>query len=93
MTGKMVVAGRMEKLRSYEEYCYQVAYYLLGEEEEAILAAKSTLLELGQDGGFWRASEDDRQKQVKRRAMMQSLELRRRQGMSDMIPQKSAYIC
>lgn len=92
MAGEKEVSERIEELRGYERECYQTAYYLLGREDDAVLATERTLLELAGDSSFWSASREARREQARRRTVMESLKLKRT-SMPDMVLQKSAYIC
>lgn len=62
-------------LREYENFCYQIAFYLLEQEEFAITAAKQALLELGQDQHFLAESAQRRKARAKRVAIHKSLEV------------------
>jgi hypothetical protein len=63
-------------LKQHEAYCYQVAFYLLENEPQAVRAAERTLLELFQAADFFQASEDLQRKMAKALAIRNSLSAR-----------------
>lgn len=67
----------LEPLRRYECECYRAAYYLLGNENEAMAASRAALLELAADAEFGLLSEADQLKKVKRAASIHSLCIRK----------------
>ncbi|WJH34859.1 hypothetical protein MJA45_21050 [Paenibacillus aurantius] len=64
-------------LRKFEGYCYQIAYYVLEKEQEAVQAARETLLELGTDDSFFEQEEPEQQRRVRVLTMKQSLAARK----------------
>lgn len=67
----------LELLRCYECYCYQTAYYLLGNEADALAAAGAALLELAADPGLGMLSEPEVMRSVRRAVSYQSLYIRK----------------
>ncbi len=67
-------------LRKYESYCYQLAFFLLKDEEDGIQAASQTLIELSQDDEFFLASEMLQRRKVKSLTIKTSLMIRRQWG-------------
>lgn len=65
-------------LRTYEAVCYQVAFYILGEEKQAAEAAKHTLTALYHCVEWFGLPDSCRLAKAKREAMKHSLEYRKR---------------
>ncbi|WP_282939883.1 hypothetical protein [Paenibacillus sp. RC67] len=68
-------------LRQYEDYCYQIAFYMLRNEGQAMEAAQQALTSLYKCHEWFELSESGRLAKVKHAALMQSLESKKR-GMS-----------
>lgn len=66
-----------EILRAYECYCYQIAFYLLGNERDAMAAAKRVLLELSMDEDFANLPDKSKLKRVRDAASIHSLHIRK----------------
>lgn len=71
----MVLNHRGNVLKEYELLCYQVAYYLLQQEEIAVHASLSALTELLYDDGFYTSSADMQKELVKKAVMRHSLQM------------------
>lgn len=69
-----------ELLRSYEEYCYQIAYYLLGNETRALAASKAAMIRIAQDEDFPVLSDSQKRDKVKRAVTIHSIEVKRASG-------------
>ncbi|AEI42088.1 hypothetical protein [Paenibacillus mucilaginosus] len=65
--------AKTEVLKRYEGYAYQVVFYLLQREEDALAAAQEVLLELYGCDEFYRAAPEEQQKRVKAAAMRHAL--------------------
>lgn len=63
-------------LKEHEGYCYQVAYFLLQQEDVAVLATERALLELGRSRCFLSESAEERRHRAKRVAAKHSLRIR-----------------
>ncbi|NOU93874.1 hypothetical protein GC093_11645 [Paenibacillus sp. LMG 31456] len=68
---------KVEFLRQYESYCYQVAFYLLMDGNQAKRAAEQALLALYMQNDWFNASDDVRRAKAKHAALQQALELRK----------------
>lgn len=62
-------------LKEYELFCYRIAFYLLEQEESAIVATKQALMELGRNERFLSESALERRAWAKRVAIKQTLEV------------------
>lgn len=78
MEGNPVQECICHTLKRYEVYCYQVAYYLLGSETEALRAAEDALLALGTDREFLQAEDNLRITRAKAVTITKTLLLRRK---------------
>ncbi|CAG7648997.1 hypothetical protein ACFQI7_27145 [Paenibacillus allorhizosphaerae] len=67
---------KADMLKEHEVYCYQVAYYLLQNEDGARLAAERTLLALYPRCDFYTLPEKERKAAVKAEAVRQSLKVK-----------------
>ncbi|MCS7461767.1 hypothetical protein N0M98_16555 [Paenibacillus doosanensis] len=65
-------------LRTYEEYCYQVTFYMLRDERQALEAAEQTLAALFLCKEWRGLTHSLRMERIKRIAMLQALECRKR---------------
>ncbi|WP_144028111.1 hypothetical protein [Paenibacillus sp. 32352] len=65
-------------LRRYEEYCYQIAFYLLNNEKQASEAAEHALMELYRCREWFDMPDNARQAKAKQAALMQALESKKR---------------
>lgn len=66
-----------DDVRRYECLCYQTAYYLLGNETEALAAARTALLELAGDLRFPEMGEREQRERVRRSVIFHSLQIRK----------------
>jgi hypothetical protein len=66
-----------EMLRGYEVYCYQVAYYLLGNESSALAASKAAMIHIALDEDFMELTDCERRDKVKRAVAIQSIQVKR----------------
>lgn len=64
---------KADVLKQYEVYGYQVAYYLLENEQLAAQAATQALIELSQDEQFFKQPEPCQKQRTKQVFMKQSL--------------------
>lgn len=69
---------RLQVLRSYETYCYQVCHYLLDDEQLATESAKEALLDLFADSRFFTSPTGVRKRMVLKIAASRSLQTYRR---------------
>lgn len=60
-------------LRQYEVYCYQICHYIVQNEQFSSLAAEKALLKIAGDAHFYTDSEETRKKKVKRMSICTSL--------------------
>jgi hypothetical protein len=67
---------QFEFLRTLETYAYQVAYYVLDDEDLAIDATKNALLELSRDGHFFTQSPTTQDVILRKTVMKQSIKAR-----------------
>ncbi|WP_028548885.1 hypothetical protein [Paenibacillus sp. UNC451MF] len=65
-------------LRRYEEYCYQIAFFMLRNEGLAMEATKQTLTALYKCREWFEMTEDGRLAKAKQAALMHSLEAKKR---------------
>ncbi|NBD22807.1 hypothetical protein [Paenibacillus glycinis] len=65
MNGTTALHDTITLLRSVEHYCYQIAYYLLGNERDAAEASKLALLSLSVNPRFADAGTDERRRLAK----------------------------
>ncbi|WP_409344453.1 hypothetical protein [Paenibacillus sp. MBLB4367] len=70
-------SARVSVLKDYECFCYRVAFYLLMEEAEAIVASRKALAELLRDDTFFEETEAVRRHKVKRAATIHALSVKR----------------
>lgn len=77
MTDKSLAAfyERINILKTYEEYCYQVCFYLLDCDNTAVQAAKQALYELFKDGLVYHQENEDIKKIVRKAAIRAALQL------------------
>jgi len=66
---------KINTLRSLETYAYQAAYYLLRDEELALVAAKSALLSLSRDERFYGESQTVQRDMMKKSVIKCSLNI------------------
>ncbi|HJV46918.1 MAG TPA: hypothetical protein VJ824_14465 [Bacillota bacterium] len=64
---------KIEILKKYEIYCYQVTFFLLKKEKTAIEAATYSLFELSQDEEFFLLDDLSQKRRVKSLAMKNSV--------------------
>ncbi|WP_438445944.1 hypothetical protein [Gorillibacterium sp. sgz5001074] len=67
----------LEVLRHYECYCYQAAYYLLGNERDALAAAQAALTELAGGIPLGVLPEPERLLHIRRCVTHHSLHIRK----------------
>lgn len=70
---------KIKVLRKYEFFCYQVAYYLLEKEEDAIQATVNSLLQLSQDNDFFVSPENSQRMKAKIISMKAALSVKQYQ--------------
>ena len=64
---------KIDQLRPVEQLCYQVAYYLLGNEQYAAAASEDALIELFLNPVFAGGSEEEQQRLAKEAAIRSAL--------------------
>ncbi|MBO7743871.1 hypothetical protein I8J29_06670 [Paenibacillus sp. MWE-103] len=69
MNGTTALQDTVSLLRGVEHYCFQVAYYLLGNDLDAAEAGKRALLALARDRRFLDGGEDERKRLAKSAAI------------------------
>lgn len=65
----------LELLRRYEGYGYQTAYYLLGNEADALAAVKAALMELAADHRLASLPEPEQRQHIRRAVSYHALSL------------------
>ncbi|TDF91848.1 hypothetical protein [Paenibacillus piri] len=68
---------KVKLLRRYEDYCYQIAYYLLNDGQQARQAAEQALLALYKQEEWYEMAHAAQKAKVKRLALHKALELRK----------------
>ncbi|MDF2964182.1 MAG: hypothetical protein K0S39_5917 [Paenibacillus sp.] len=68
---------KVELLRQYESYCYQITYFLLKDCHLANKAAEQALLVLYKQDEWFRMPDSARLNKVKQTALLQALGLRK----------------
>ncbi|MFC5651694.1 hypothetical protein ACFPYJ_21765 [Paenibacillus solisilvae] len=68
-----VTDPRIDLLRAFEEHCFQVAHYLLGNEKDAAAASENALIELFRSHAFAGGSEEERKRLAKEAAIRSAL--------------------
>ncbi|MCR8633232.1 hypothetical protein [Paenibacillus radicis (ex Xue et al. 2023)] len=68
---------KVDLLRQYESYCYQVAFYMLNDGDQAKRAVEQALLVLYKQNEWFHTPEIARKAKVKHAALQQALELRK----------------
>ncbi|MFF2094305.1 hypothetical protein [Paenibacillus sp. NPDC058174] len=66
--------NKIEILRDYEQYCYQIAYYLVQDEAAAAAATCNTLLSIYANEAFFTSTQAGQQEAVKQAAMREALQ-------------------
>lgn len=66
-------SDKLNILRGHEGLCYKVAFYLLGDEAEAIVAVRKALMELLRDEAFFLEPVTVQSQKAKRAATIQAL--------------------
>ncbi|ALS27343.1 hypothetical protein ABEV74_16765 [Paenibacillus cisolokensis] len=69
------LAAKVERLRSLEHYCYQIAHYLLGNDADAEHASIGALLELSGDPELLCCGEQDLRKLARTAAIRHACRL------------------
>lgn len=78
------LAEKIEILKKHETYGYQIAFYLLQNEDLAIEAMKMALIELSMDDAFFRKSLTVQQQIMKRTSMNKSIEVKQKSFIGDL---------
>jgi len=73
MNSVIILAEKVETLKRFETYCYQIAFYILQNEKSAIEATKSALIELSMDDEFFTKPLTIQQQMLKRISMKKSI--------------------
>jgi hypothetical protein len=76
MYARTVFKEKVKTLRSLENFCYQIAYYLLQDETLAVDAAKNALLDLGQKPEFFRMTSSVQQELTKKVTIRSSFQVK-----------------
>ncbi|GGG89349.1 hypothetical protein [Paenibacillus radicis (ex Gao et al. 2016)] len=74
MTIENKAAGKIEILRDYEQYCYQVVYYLIQDEAAAAAATCNALLSIYANEAFFSSTQAGQQEVIKQAAMREALQ-------------------
>jgi hypothetical protein len=69
MNGATALHDTFTLLRGVEHYCYQVAHYLLGDDDDAAAACENALLALACDAKFFAAEHEERRGLAKKAAV------------------------
>ncbi|HEY2494013.1 MAG TPA: hypothetical protein VGI33_14040 [Paenibacillus sp.] len=72
----------IEALRKLETYGYQVAYYILQDEDLAIDATKTTLLALAQEDEFYNTSVTAQRDKMRKMIIRESIVIKRKSNAS-----------
>ncbi|MBM7565697.1 hypothetical protein [Paenibacillus sacheonensis] len=83
MNGTTALHDIYDLLQSVEHYCYQVAYYVLGNESDAAAASEGALLALACDSAFTIAAAADRRALAKKAAVACAMKRARERCASD----------
>jgi len=83
-------AQKRETLRQLETYAYQIAYYLLRDEDKAVAAVTSALIDVYLDDAFFRRSPADMRRSLKRTVLKHSLRALHREAQRGRAPQPSS---
>jgi Tfp pilus assembly ATPase PilU len=75
---KLTANEKTKMLREYECYCYQITWFMLRHEEQAMSAAKQILLQLYEHEEWFYMDEASRQAEAKHAALIYSLECRKK---------------
>ncbi|XEC97419.1 hypothetical protein AB6A23_13170 [Paenibacillus tarimensis] len=67
---------RLQQLKKYENYCYQIVFYILENEVLALAAAKESLISLYQHPEFAAMPENFKRNTVKSTAIKYSLRMK-----------------
>lgn len=73
MDSVICLAKKVETLKRLETYGYQIAFYILQNEDLAIEAIKTALIELSMDDTFFRKTLTDQLQIMKRTSMNKSI--------------------
>jgi hypothetical protein len=73
--GRAAFYERVNILKTYEEYCYQICFYLLDCDKLAVRAAKQALYEIFKDGLVCLRENEDINKLVRQVAIRSALQL------------------
>jgi len=73
MNSVILLPVKVKTLREFETYCYQIAFYILQNEDFAIEATRKALIELSMDDEFFRKPPTVQQQILKRTSMNQSI--------------------
>ncbi len=65
--------NKIDVLRQYEIYCYQICHYLLTCESHASLAAEAALLHIAEDTCFFTDSDEVRKEKIRQTSIRVSL--------------------
>lgn len=71
---EMETTQRLHVLRNYENFCYQVCFYLLQNEALATESAKQALLELYKHADFFNCSNNEKKDIIYKFAVKKSLQ-------------------
>lgn len=77
---------RLNILRNYETYCYQICYHMLRDERLAVETAKQALIDVYQEAEFFGRSHRERQEMIRRIAVRRSLQAYVENETADRIP-------
>lgn len=70
---RVTIASAADLLRRYEPCCYQIAFFLLQQEELAIRVAAQVLLAIARTPAFFKAGEAEQRLFIKRNVIKESL--------------------
>lgn len=84
MNPVICLTERVETLKKLETYGYQIAFYLLQNEDLAIEAMKTALIELSMDDVFFRKSLAVQQQIMKRTSINKSIAVKKTSLIGDL---------
>lgn len=75
MQSSICLNTKIECLREHEIYVYQIAFYILQNEELAIEATKKALLEISKNDHFYRTPQPDQRGMIRKLIIRKSIAL------------------
>ncbi|NHN34570.1 hypothetical protein [Paenibacillus agricola] len=76
----LTIHDKTKLLREYESSCYQITWFMLRNEEQAMVAAQQILLQLYENEAWFCMEDAARQAEVKQAALLYSLESKKKES-------------